>query len=100
MNICGCLVHAAPEMVPSVLAAMNAADGVEVHAQSEDGQFVVVVEDTAAGLASDTIMSLHQIPGVLSLTLSYHHFEELKGPHNTQPTKRPRQTGGQSHDHL
>ncbi len=51
--------------------------GVEVHAQSDDGRIVVVVEDTPDRFASETIMDLHQIPGVISLTLTYHHFEEL-----------------------
>ncbi|MEN9063467.1 chaperone NapD [Ponticoccus litoralis] len=35
-----------------------------------------MVEDTEAAFASDTIMALHQIPGVYSLTLNYHHFED------------------------
>ena len=30
-------------------------------------------------LASDLIMELHQIPGVISVTLTYHHFEDLQG---------------------
>ena len=76
MNICGCLVHVAPDKVATARAAMEAIDGVEVHAQSDDGRLVVVVEDTEAALASDRIMGLHQIPGVISLTLNYHHFED------------------------
>ena len=80
MNICGCLVHAAPDAVDRVSTEMNALDGVEIHATSEDGRLVVVVEDTPAKTASDIIMSLHQIPGVLSLTLNYHHFEDPSQP--------------------
>ena len=79
MNICGCLVHAMPEradFVGGMLAAMN---GVEVHARGEDARFVVVVEDTATAQASDLIMDMHQIPGVISITLTYHHFEDLPG---------------------
>ena len=100
MNICGCLVHAAPEMAESVLDAMRAKDGVEIHAQTEDGRFVVVVEDTEARYASETIMDLHQIPGVISLTLTYHHFEEPGGPEEAQPANLSRPIGGQTHDHL
>ena len=76
MNICGCLVHTTPEQAPAAAAAIEAVPGVELHAQSEDGRFVVVVEDTADRLASETIMDLHQIPGVISLSLTYHHFED------------------------
>ena len=96
MNICGCLVHTAPESGPVALAAISATDGVEVHAQSEDGRFVVVVEDTPERFASETIMNLHQIPGVISLTLTYHYFEEPSGSQSAS-LKNP---GGRLHDHL
>lgn len=77
MNICGCLVHVAPGYTSSARPAISEFDGVEIHAESDDGRFVVVVEDTPEQLASETIMNLHQIPGVVSLTLTYHHFEDL-----------------------
>ncbi|WP_425085235.1 chaperone NapD [Ruegeria profundi] len=77
MNICGCLVHVAPDAAKTAQEAMLGFDGVEIHATAEDGRVVVVVEDTPEKLASETIMDLHQIPGVISLTLTYHHFEDL-----------------------
>ncbi|SMX27452.1 assembly protein for periplasmic nitrate reductase [Pelagimonas phthalicica] len=76
LNICGCLVHVMPEKTDSVVAAITATPGCEVHAQ-EDGRIVVTVEDTGDKLASDQIMDMHQIPGVLTVTLTYHHFEPL-----------------------
>ncbi len=79
MNICGCLVHITPGQDASARAAMEAIAGVEVHAASEDGRLVVVVEDTDTKFASETIVALHQIPGMLSVTLSFHHFEETAG---------------------
>lgn len=93
MNICGCLIHVSPPSAKSARQAMTGTAGVEVHAQAEDGRFVVVVEDTPDRLASETIMDLHQIPGVISLTLTYHHFEDLAedAPHPnapSQPTSR------------
>ena len=93
MNICGCLVHVAPDRAEAARVAITETQGVEVHAEAEDGRFVVVVEDTSARLASETIMDLHQIPGVISLSLTYHHFEELAetSPQTdapSQPTSR------------
>lgn len=79
MNICGCLVHSMPEKAGAVRDALTAMEGVEVHAQSDDGRHVVVVEDTETERASDIIMEMHQIPGVISVTLTYHHFEDLQG---------------------
>lgn len=81
MNICGCLIHVADAKTDSARVAMQATPGVEIHAEGDDGRFVVVIEDTGDRLASDTIMDLHQIPGVLSLTLNYHHFEDLGAEH-------------------
>ncbi|MBV2360932.1 chaperone NapD [Thalassococcus sp. CAU 1522] len=76
LNICGCLVHAMPDKVDAVVAAINATEGSEVHAV-DGGRIVVTVEDTDDLMASDQIMAMHQIPGVITVTLTYHHFEEL-----------------------
>ena len=99
MNICGCLVHASPDHIERVAESITAMDGCEIHGQSEDGRFVVVVEDTDDRKASEIIMEMHQVPGVVSLTLTYHHFEELGG------TPRPEfdrefSAGDQAHDHI
>ena len=80
MNICGCLVHAAPALAGTVRRTIEEMDGAEVHAEDDGGRLVVVVEDTPNAFASDHIMALHQIPGVISVTLTYHHFEDLSQP--------------------
>lgn len=77
LNICGCLVHTMPDKTDTVAQAIEATDGAEVHAR-ENGRLVVTVEDWGDRLASEIIMDLHQIPGVLTITLTYHHFEELE----------------------
>ncbi|WP_193143015.1 chaperone NapD [Fluviibacterium sp. S390] len=77
MNICGCLVHVAKDKADAARSEMTGMAGVEVHAATDDGKFVVVVEDIDDKRASDQIMALHQIPGVISVTLNYHHFEDL-----------------------
>lgn len=76
LNICGCLVHTMPGTTEAVVAAIDATGGGEVHAH-EGGRIVVTVEDTETMLASEQIMAIHQIPGVLNVTLTYHSFEEL-----------------------
>ncbi|WP_246534482.1 chaperone NapD [Aliiroseovarius lamellibrachiae] len=65
-----------PDKTAEVIAAIDAYEGGEVHAH-EDGRIVVTVEDTSDMRASEQIMEMHQIPGVLTVTLTYHHFEEL-----------------------
>ena len=78
LNICGCLVHVMPDLAEQTIAMIEGMDGCEVHAH-EEGRLVVTVEDTDEKKASDIIMDLHQIPEILTVTLSYHHFEPL-GP--------------------
>ncbi|MBO9477040.1 chaperone NapD [Shimia sp. R11_0] len=73
-NICGCLVHAMPEKAPNIVSAIDQTEGCEVHA-FEGGRIVVTVEDTDTRRASEIIMGMHQIPGVITVTLTYHHFE-------------------------
>ncbi|WP_435230507.1 chaperone NapD [Pseudopelagicola sp. nBUS_20] len=81
LNICGCLVHAMPDTIEKVAKNIQAMDGADVHAH-EGGRIVVTVEDTENKRASDQIMDMHHIPGVLTVTLTYHHFE----PHHGQDT--------------
>ncbi|WP_375174175.1 chaperone NapD [Pseudooceanicola sp.] len=76
MNICGCLVHVATHALDQAREGINAIAGAEIHAEGDDGRLVVVVEDTEDSYASDQIMAMHQVPGVLSVTLNFHHFED------------------------
>ncbi|MGH1361889.1 MAG: chaperone NapD [Burkholderiaceae bacterium] len=95
-NICGCLVHAVPESVSSARLALDQMPGVETHAQTTDGRFVVVVEDTEQSTAAETIMAMHQIPGIVSVTLSYHHFDDIETPANDLPaSSQDHATGAQ-----
>lgn len=75
-NICGCLIQTAPALAPAARDAIAATAGCEVHAEDR-GRLVVTIEDTAERRAADIIMDLHQIKGVLGVTLTYHHFEAL-----------------------
>ncbi len=74
-NVCGILVHAMPERFDSVLAALGAIAGVEVHHTAEGGRIVVTAEDTPESLALDQLSAIHRIPGVVAAALVYHHFE-------------------------
>ena len=66
MNICGCLVHVVPSRLGEASGIIEATPGTEIHAKSDDGRLVVVVEDTPGRLASETIMDL-QINGKKAL---------------------------------
>lgn len=75
MNVIGVLVHALPEHTPVVAAALAAMAGVEVHAATDDGRIVVTAEDVGARFASDALMDMNHVPGVIGTSLVYHAHE-------------------------
>ena len=75
MNGIGVLVHALPEQVADVAAALAAMPGVDVHAVGDDGRLVVTATDLADRFASDSLMAMNHVPGVLTTSLVYHACE-------------------------
>ena len=76
MNISGVLVHAYPEKVAAVSRELEAIQGVEIHASTEAGKIVVTVEKPNDGSLADAVLNLQDLPGVLSASMIYHHFED------------------------
>jgi nitrate reductase NapD len=77
-NICGVLVRVRPGRVDAATEALNAIPGVEVHRVLGRGQLVVTVEDTAELRATDALIRLHNVDGVLAASLVYHRIESEK----------------------
>ncbi|RAU22227.1 hypothetical protein CU669_08850 [Paramagnetospirillum kuznetsovii] len=74
-NICGVLVHVKPDIRHQVNEVLAAKPGVEIHTMTDDGRLVITVEDAEGAWAGSTITSFHDVPGVLSVALVYHHFD-------------------------
>lgn len=74
-NICGVLVHAAPERLEAAKRGLLALPGVEIHLEAENGRLVVTVEDADGVPASLTLSGFNAIEGVVSTALVYHHCE-------------------------
>lgn len=75
MNVIGVLVHAQPFDEIAVTRALAAMPGVEVHASTADGRLVVTAMDAGGRYASDSLMAMNHVPGVLDTALVYHAFE-------------------------
>jgi nitrate reductase NapD len=75
MNISGVLVHIRPEQLAAVKSRLSDLSGVEIHAATPDGRLVVTIENDTGSMI-DTMSSLHDVEGVLSASLIYHHFDE------------------------
>ena len=74
-NICGVFVQTMPERVSDVAAILAGTPGVEVHQTADDGRLVVTIEDTPDRFASQTLLDLRSVDGVLSAALVYHHCD-------------------------
>ena len=77
MNISGVVVHAHPKHLQAVKTQLIAIPGVEVHAATDDGRIVVTIENDPVAMV-DTMNSFHDIKGMLSASLIYHHFDEFE----------------------
>ena len=84
MNIAGILVHAYPDTQDKVRATLGAMGGVELHHETDDGRFIITVEDTDNVSCDDTIVALDGAPGIASTTLAYHSFEPDLTPANSE----------------
>ncbi len=75
MTICSLVVYAKPEKAPVVEGAIAALDGVDVHAATNEGKLVVLLDHPDRTYCSETIMDLNNIDGVLSTSLVYEYYE-------------------------
>jgi len=70
-NICGVVIHATAEKKAGIEKALANTDGVEVHANTEQGKLVVTVESEDNYYVADIIESFKDIDGVLTASMIY-----------------------------
>lgn len=76
MNISGIVLRAHPAQHPALTQALLALPGLEIHGAGSDGRMVITLEDRDNNSAADTYVKLHDMPGVLSVSLIYQHSED------------------------
>jgi nitrate reductase NapD len=76
MDIASAVVHALPGRSDEVRALLAALPGLEIHAETPDGRFVVTVEDTPGASAADGVMALHRLEGVLAAAMVYQYSDD------------------------
>lgn len=72
-QIASAIVSSLPGRKETLRARLTALPGLEIHAETPDGRFIVTVEDTAAASAGDTLLALHRIEEVLAAALVSHY---------------------------
>ncbi|MBY6019623.1 chaperone NapD [Halomonas denitrificans] len=76
-HISSLVVQYRPETQQSVLAALSAIEGAEVHAQTPLHKLVVTLESTNGPAIQAKVDDIRGIPGVLSTVLVYQQVEPL-----------------------
>jgi len=77
MNIVGILIQFQPRYSAHVERDVLTL-GCEVHLTTGDGKMVVTLEHVSDQTMTDTLTALQQIPGILTATLVYHHYDVLE----------------------
>ena len=75
-NICSALVHVKQEMADSVRQALESQQGVEVHAESDNGRLIVTIEDEYRKNIGERIMKFYEIEGVYSASMIYQFSDD------------------------
>jgi len=75
MNISSLIVHAQASAREGVRASLARIPGVEVHAESADGKFVVTIEAETEGETAGLFDRIYLMDGVMSAAMVYHQFE-------------------------
>jgi len=85
MDIASAVVHAAPGRRDEVRLQLERMRGLEIHAETPEGRFVVTVEDTPDGTAADAVMRLHSLEGVLAAAMVYQYSDEAPDAEEESP---------------
>lgn len=75
VHISSLIVQLQPECIEEVSRHCQAHPGVEVHATDPRGKMVLILETGGQREIVDFIEGLQRAPGVLSVSLVYHHAE-------------------------
>ena len=75
MNISSVIVSAQPDRASSVNNALMQATGVEIHAITGDGRFVVTIESDTDFDTVAVFDRINAMEGVMSVAMVFHQFE-------------------------
>ena len=77
MNISGVVVTVKPEDIESVVSELDKMEGVEVYESfRKEGKIIVVIEEENTAKEVSKFKEIHDLPGVITVSMAYHHFED------------------------
>lgn len=76
MKIVSLVLKYFPERFREVQLGVEAVEGASVAHDHGDGRMIVLVEDGEGYAVSDSIIRVHQVPHVMSVTLAYEYSDD------------------------
>ncbi|MCL2020647.1 MAG: chaperone NapD [Betaproteobacteria bacterium] len=76
MRIVSLVLKFLPEHAEAIKVAVKTVPGASVAADSGTGRMIVLLEDGPDYAVSDSIIQVHYIPQVMSITLSYEYSDQ------------------------
>ena len=73
VEVASAVVYALPGLHDRVRTSLASLPGVEIHAETPDGRFIVTVEGTATASAGDILIGIHNLQGVLAAAMVSHY---------------------------
>lgn len=74
-HISSLLVHVRPEHAGAIAARIGQLAGAELPPCDAPGKLIVTLETATTGEIVERLDVIHDLPGVISATLIYHHWE-------------------------
>ena len=76
MKIVSLVLKFAPAHAAEIRAGIEQVPGAAVHTDTGDGRMIVLIEDGEGYSTSDSIIAVHQVPHIMSVTLAYEYSDE------------------------
>lgn len=91
MTICSLVIQALPDQLKTVSQSLMSMEGVEIHAQTDEGKMIVSIDHPSRSYCGNTMTKMTRIGGVMSASLVYEYQEDLEHT-DKQPTTMPAPT--------
>ena len=76
MKIVSLVLKFSPAHAAAVRAGVETVSGASVESDTGDGRMIVLIEDGEGYATSDSIIEVHKVPHIMSVTLAYEYSDE------------------------
>ncbi len=76
MSISSFVIHSHPADVAGLNDKLTSLDGIEVHTITDDGRFVVTLDQPDDYKSADILSQLQNLNEILNISLVYNYFEQ------------------------